>query len=79
MVTPATDVQCYGCGWKGVIGQSAQSVYLDMRPGMLIPASQGGNGKNFRCPKCRELIFYTRYDNNRKIIGPSGHQYRDAV
>lgn len=78
-VTPLTKVQCYGCGWKGQLLEAKQSVFIDWRPGRQIPASEGGNGKNYRCPQCKELIFYTRYDNNRKIISPSGHQYREAI
>ena len=77
VVTLMTDVQCYSCGWKGMLGESKQSVYLDHRN--LIPASMGGNGKNYRCPQCSQLIFYTRYDNSRKIIAPQGHQFNDDV
>jgi hypothetical protein len=76
-VTPLTNVQCYGCGWKGILAQSKQSIYIDSR--WPVSASNGGNGKNYRCPLCKQLIFYTRYDNRRQIIAPQGHQYRNAV
>ena len=79
IVTLGTDVECYGCGWKGILAEAKQSIYLDMRPGHLISAKNGGNGKNYRCPICKQLIFYTRNDNNRKNIDPGGHQYRNVV
>ena len=79
IVTPMTVVQCFSCGWKDHLGNAKQSIYLDHRPGRLVPAERGGNGKNYRCPQCRQLIFYTRYDNNRKVIAPQGHQYRETV
>jgi hypothetical protein len=79
VVTQGTVVQCYGCGWKDYLGNAAQSVWLDHRPGHLISAEQGGNGKNYRCPKCKELIFYVRYDRNRQIIAPKGYQYKNVV
>ena len=79
VVTPMTVVQCYACGWKDYLGNAAQSIYLDHRPGRLIAAERGGNGKNYRCPQCKNLIFYVRYDNNRKIVAPQGYQYRETV
>jgi|WetSurMetagenome_2_1015567.scaffolds.fasta_scaffold00103_46 hypothetical protein len=87
LVTQGTVVQCPSCGWKGYLGDCLQSVYLDHRPGRLIPAERGGNGKNYRCPQsntsgqhiCKHLIFFTRYDANRKIIAPAGHQFRSIV
>jgi len=82
LVTPLTDVQCYGCGWKGILAEAKQSVYLDIREENFIPAAYGGNGKNWRCPICNELIFMTRrYKNDplRKDHAPHGHQYREAV
>ena len=79
VVTPGTVVQCYSCGWKDYLGNAKQSIYLDHRPGRLISADHGGNGKNYRCPKCGELLFFIRYDNNRKIIAPNGHQFRNVV
>lgn len=78
-VTLLTHTQCYGCGWKGQLFEAKQSIFLDWRPGMLIPASKGGNGKNYRCPQCGGLIFYTRNDNNGKIIAPQGHQYHEIL
>jgi hypothetical protein len=78
-VTLGTDVQCYSCGWKGMLGEAKQSIVLDHRPGHFIPSEMGGSGKNYRCPHCKTLIFYVRYDNNRKIIAPSGHQFKDVV
>lgn len=77
IVTQFTPVQCYGCGWKGQLIESKQSIYLDHRPGMLIPAAKGGNGKNYRCPLCGQLIFFTRNDNTGKTKAPQGHQYRE--
>ena len=79
VVTLGTVVQCYNCGWTGYLGECKQSIVLDHRPGMTIPAEYGGNGKNYRCPHCRQMIFYTRYDNNRQIIAPQGHQYKDIT
>ena len=78
-VTQATSVQCYGCGWKGILAEAKQSIYLDMRPGYTISASQGGNGKNWRCPQCKSLIFFTRNDHTRKDIAPEGHQFKHMV
>ena len=78
-VTKGTVVQCPNCGWKDYLGNCAQSIVLDHRPGMLIPADQGGSGKNYRCPLCKHLIFFTRYDHNRKVIAPLGHQFKDVV
>lgn len=78
-VTELTIVQCYGCGWKGMLAEAKKSIYIDWRPGMQIPASQGGNGTNWRCPQCRELIFYTRNDHRRKDISPEGHQFRSVI
>lgn len=78
-VTQGTIVQCPSCGWKDYLGNAAQSIYLDHRPGRLIPAERGGNGKNYRCPLCKHLIFFTRYDNNRQIIAPCGHQFKSII
>lgn len=77
-VTEMTDVQCYSCGWKGMLGEAKKSIYIDNRPGMLIPTSQGGNGTRWRCPLCKELIFYTT-NVRGNIIAPAGHQYRSMV
>ena len=81
-VTELTNVQCYGCGWKGMLAEAKKSIYLDIRKAKFIPAAEGGNGNNWRCPLCGELIFYTRRyadDYQRKIIAPGGHQYRKIV
>jgi len=78
-VTQGTVVQCPSCGWKDYLGNAAQSIYLDHRPGRLIPAENGGNGKNYRCPLCKHLIFFTRNDANRKNIAPNGHKFMDVV
>ena len=78
-VTELTVVECYGCGWKGPLMDAAKSVYLDNRPGFTIPAAEGGNGKRWRCPDCKELLFYTINDHTRKNIGAEGHQFRDIV
>jgi predicted RNA-binding Zn-ribbon protein involved in translation (DUF1610 family) len=78
-VTQGTIVQCPSCGWKNYLGNAAQSIYLDHRPGMLISAEHGGNGKNYRCPECKHLIFFTRYDSNRQIIAPQGHKFKNVV
>lgn len=78
-VTPGTVVQCPSCGWKDYLAMCNESIVLDHRPGRLIPAEKGGSGKNYECPLCKHLIFFTRYDNNRKIIAPLGHQYKDVV
>jgi hypothetical protein len=78
-VTELTKVQCFGCGWEGILAEAAQSIYIDLRPAYQIPASQGGNGKNWRCPLCKELIFYTRSDHTRKDIAPQGHSYRSVI
>lgn len=75
-VTLETQVQCYGCGWKDMLGNSKISMWLDHRPDMLIPINQGGNGKNYRCPECQDLIFYTRNEPGKKDIAPSGHQFK---
>lgn len=77
VVTQMTVVQCFACGWKDHLGNADQSIYLDYRN--LIPASKGGNGKNYRCPQCKQLLFFTRYDNNRKIIAPQGYQYKEVI
>ncbi len=87
LVTQGTVVQCPSCGWKGYLGECIQSLYLDHRPGRLIPAELGGNGKNYRCPQkdsignhnCKHLIFFTRNDANRKNIAPNGHKFMDVV
>lgn len=79
VVTQETVVQCYHCGWKDYLGNASQSIYLDHRPGFLIPAERGGNGKNYRCPQCKELIFYVRYDHNGQIIATQDHQYRNII
>lgn len=79
-VTQLTDVQCYGCGWKGILAEARQSIYIDHRPMYFIPAADGGNGTNWRCPECKNLIFYTRKSvDKRQIIAPEGHQYRSVV
>jgi len=78
-VTLGTNVQCYGCGWKGMLCEAKQSIWLDIRPRFFIPAQNGGNGKNYRCPDCRQLIFYTRNDHLRKDIAPQGHQFKHTV
>ena len=79
LVTELTKAECYGCGWKGILAEAAQSIYIDMRPGYQIPASQGGNGKNWRCPNCKTLLFFTRSDYKRKDIAPLGHQFKSVV
>jgi len=79
LVTQGTIVQCPQCGWKDYLGNAAQSIFLDHRPGRLVSAERGGNGKNYRCPLCKHLIFFTRYDNNRQIIAPAGHQFKNVV
>ena len=87
IVTPGTVVQCPQCGWKGYLGDCLQAIFLDHRPGRLISAEKGGNGKTYRCPQkdsqghscCKHLIFFTRYDNNRQIIAPAGHQFKNVV
>ena len=79
IVTQYTPVQCYGCGWKGQLYEAKQSIYIDHRPGMMIPAVKGGNGKNYRCPLCTQLIFYTRNDNTGKIQAPQGHQFHETT
>jgi len=78
-LTPMSDVECWGCGWKGILAQAKQSIWLSPDPRYLIPASKGGNGKIWRCPLCTQKIFYVGYDNKGKTIAPSGHQYSDAV
>jgi hypothetical protein len=78
-VTLGTPVQCYSCGWKGLLGEAKQSIVIDHRPEYFIPSERGGNGKNYRCPHCKSLIFYVRYDNNRKIVAPSGHKFKDVI
>ena len=79
LVTQGTVVQCPQCGWKDYLGNAVQSIFLDHRPGRLVSAERGGNGKNYRCPLCKHLIFFTRYDNNRQIIAPAGHQFKNVV
>ena len=78
-LTPLSKVQCYGCGWKGMLAEAKQSIWLSPDPRYFVPAQEGGNGKIWRCPQCTQKIFYTGYDHNRKIIAPAGHQYRNVI
>lgn len=75
-VTRNTDVQCYGCGWKGLLGESKESVYIDARD--PIPAAVGGNGKRWRCPDCSSLIFEVKH-YSKGSFAANGHQFLHHV
>ena len=75
-VTRTTDVQCYGCGWKGMLGESKESIYLDHRPGRAIPAHLGGNGKRWRCPDCGNLIFEVAH-YHKGSFATNGHEFKN--
>lgn len=79
-VTLETMFKCpAGCGWHGMLGESKIAIYLDWRPEYFIPANQGGNGYVYRCPDCKEKLFYTKNDHKRKDIAPEGHQFKQII
>jgi hypothetical protein len=74
VLTRSDWVQCYGCGWKGLLGESKESVYIDIRN--PIPSHLGGNGKRFRCPECAQKIFEVMHYSTGSFA-PNGHEYRE--
>ena len=62
---------CGDCGWKGTFGEMKHALWLDaasnVHAGLRVQA--GGDGMNYRCPKCNNCILRVVYPKNR-IISP---------
>ena len=48
------------CGWRGSLGECSHAIWLDPDPRKAKSVIYGGNGSNYRCPKCWTLLYYTR-------------------
>ena len=57
---------CPDCGWMGTFGEMKHALWLDLEsnipPGIRVQT--GGDGMNYRCPKCNYPFLRVRYDKN---------------
>lgn len=60
---------CAGCGWHGTFDEMKHALWLDadssIHAGLRIET--GGDGMNYRCPKCNHCIMRVIYPKNRII------------
>jgi predicted RNA-binding Zn-ribbon protein involved in translation (DUF1610 family) len=53
-------VSCRDCGWEGKLGEAICAMWID--PMYRTPVNAGGDGYNFRCPRCKNKVKVIRYD-----------------
>lgn len=62
---------CVDCGWRGTYGEMKHALWLEsnspIHAGIRIQA--GGDGMNYRCPRCNNNILKVRYQKGA-IIHP---------
>lgn len=68
---PADMRFCEDCGWRGTYGEMKHALFLysdsPIHAGIRIQA--GGDGMNYRCPKCNNNLLKVRYPQ-KSIIHP---------
>lgn len=66
---PSEMRKCGDCGWMGTFGEMKHALWLDfdseIHAGLRIQA--GGDGMNYRCPRCNNAILRVRYDKKSII------------
>jgi hypothetical protein len=53
-------VSCKNCDWHGLLGDALCAIWIS--PEYMTPVAMGGDGYNFRCPKCKMKVDEIRYD-----------------
>ena len=60
---------CLDCGWQGTFGEMKHALWLDaaspIHAGLRVQS--GGDGMNYRCPKCNHCIMRVIYPKNRIV------------
>lgn len=63
---PAESRLCSDCGWHGSFGDMKHALWLDaasdVHAGLRVQA--GGDGMNYRCPKCNNCLMRVIYPKN---------------
>ena len=62
---PDKNVTCDICGWSGMIWETKVGLWLDIKN--PTPVDQGGDGKNYRCPVCKNKVDQVRYPKMRAV------------
>ena len=66
---PEESRPCPECGWHGTFGDMKHALWLDaaspIHAGLRVQS--GGDGMNYRCPKCNYCIMRVIYPKNRVI------------
>jgi len=63
---PDKHVECYACGWVGMIYETKVGLWLDMND--PTPVANGGDGKNYRCPMCKNKVDQIRYPKIKNVF-----------
>ena len=61
----ATTVHCPHCGWQGAYAETKIALWIDLK--IQTPVTMGGDGRNYRCPKCGDMLAATRGVNAELI------------